>query len=430
MESSCSPSAAESLDQMTTFCYLMIEEFLIKKNMRNTLTSFREEWETRPDDVVSNLSWFNISLKLHLPDLLKKEQDKNVTANKSIVEHLTTTLIESSSTRMRVEPEVLITGLASLPRNKSTIVLPLPPLIINSPNGTKSAPGSLSLSSLSSPIGGHGSGRGQEDNFNLLQNETKLEQHMLKKHQKKSQIISQKYPSHHSPIRQQQQQQQHRVSQQQQSSPKNNNLLSYHPNNILKPSTENWIPEIVRFRSIHRDLITLESNLQSTIIMETELNRELRSLQINQLEKAHLEEELGVKKKMTCGCCLQLYSHINLPMMIPIKAIIDIRKKWSGGERGWWSVDDERIEHMPRCYEGIRICSFCSQFFHHQESYRPSFDQINKEQQLKQRNEMKRVEKEYWDPLKVMEQDREKMELTGSGFDTHEIKGMTSISYE
>lgn len=33
------------------FCYLLIEEFLMKKNLQNTLETFRDEWISRPDEV-------------------------------------------------------------------------------------------------------------------------------------------------------------------------------------------------------------------------------------------------------------------------------------------------------------------------------------------------------------------------------------------
>jgi hypothetical protein len=42
-----------SPDQLTTFCYMVMEEFLMKKNMVDTLDAFRNEWTTRPDDVRS-----------------------------------------------------------------------------------------------------------------------------------------------------------------------------------------------------------------------------------------------------------------------------------------------------------------------------------------------------------------------------------------
>lgn len=40
-----------SPEQLTTFCFMVIEEFLMKKNMSDTLDAFRNEWTTRPDDV-------------------------------------------------------------------------------------------------------------------------------------------------------------------------------------------------------------------------------------------------------------------------------------------------------------------------------------------------------------------------------------------
>ncbi len=43
-------SLSSSMDPQLVFCYLVLEEFLMKKNMTETLKHFREEW-TRPDDV-------------------------------------------------------------------------------------------------------------------------------------------------------------------------------------------------------------------------------------------------------------------------------------------------------------------------------------------------------------------------------------------
>jgi hypothetical protein len=43
------PPAA--LDNMSLFCHLMVEEFLMKKGMSDTLAAFRGEWKTKPDEV-------------------------------------------------------------------------------------------------------------------------------------------------------------------------------------------------------------------------------------------------------------------------------------------------------------------------------------------------------------------------------------------
>jgi hypothetical protein len=54
------PPAA--LDNMSLFCHLMVEEFLMKKGMGDTLSAFREEWKTKPDEV--NFLYFtNFSIK-------------------------------------------------------------------------------------------------------------------------------------------------------------------------------------------------------------------------------------------------------------------------------------------------------------------------------------------------------------------------------
>jgi hypothetical protein len=40
------------------FCYLLMEEFLMKKNLTNTLNEFREEWISRPDEVLNKIFFF------------------------------------------------------------------------------------------------------------------------------------------------------------------------------------------------------------------------------------------------------------------------------------------------------------------------------------------------------------------------------------
>jgi hypothetical protein len=37
--------------KLEIFGYLLVEEFLMKKNLINTLDQFREEWISRPDEV-------------------------------------------------------------------------------------------------------------------------------------------------------------------------------------------------------------------------------------------------------------------------------------------------------------------------------------------------------------------------------------------
>lgn len=315
--------------------------------------------------MTTQLSWVDIALKLHLPEMTKNSP------NKPIIEHMTEALVRDASIRIRRDPEVVVSGLAERPRTT-----PLPPLSTIS-NGDIC----------------------DDESFERI---TLLEERELATNTKlrvKAAAMA------------------NRLTSTQIAEPK-----KYRPSMSLankgKPSNENWIPEPIRFRSLHRELMTMKENLRSTVSFENDNKRELKRFQTTDLQKALLEEELRMKKKLKCGCCLQIYSYCNLPLKIPVKAILDIRKKWSGGKSGWWDKEDERLAVVPRCYEGVRICRFCSQFFDVQEEYRPSFDKIQKEIKRKHLLELKQLEKQYWDPLKMGELEMERLyqlEMNGDG---------------
>lgn len=335
------------MDSMSLFCHLMVEEFLMKKGMSNTLEAFREDWKNKPDETTVGLNWIDVSLKLHLPDLMKESPEK------SVIEHVTTHLLGDASARMRKPKEILLKGLAENPRNPSTHSLP-------------------SLDKRDSAS--------EEPDFSLIPIQKK-------KNTRTGLNVTVRYNDNA------------------------NKFLSTRPRIVPgKLSSENWIPENIRFRSIHRDIAVAKQNLYDTIVLETEKDREMRRLTLTDLQRAHVEEELGSKKQTLCACCLQKYSYVNLPMRVPVKAIIDNRKHWSNGKGGWWDKEDARLSAVPRCYEGADICRFCSQFFHDQEKYRPSFEAIAYEQRKSAFFETKRLETEYWDPLKMCEKDRERTE--------------------
>lgn len=324
----------------------------MKKGMKETLSVFREEWNNKPDEVTVGLNWIDISLKLHLTEHMKASPDNTV------LENVTTQLLSEASTRMRLPKEVLLKGLAEKPRQTT-----LQPIRISDNE--------------------RGYNNGENPDFSLIP--------LPKKKTTKNtlSVTSTKLPSDTSV--------QKFVSTRQRIMPG-------------KPSSENWIPEKIRFRSLHRDIAVAKQNLLDSITLETEQQREMRRFQMSDLEKAHNEESLGTKKKSLCACCLQLYSYVNLPMRIPVKAIIDSRKQWSNGKGGWWDKEDERLSAVPRCYEGANICRFCAQFFDDQEKYRPSFEAIAYEERKAAFFETKRLETEYWDPLKMCEKDRERAE--------------------
>ena len=53
-------------------------------------------------------------------------------------------------------------------------------------------------------------------------------------------------------------------------------------------------------------------------------------------------------------------------MSISYKAIIDVRESW-----GVDIPPDPLRARVPRCYDEVHVCLFCSQFFKDSESYRP-----------------------------------------------------------
>ena len=59
------------------------------------------------------------------------------------------------------------------------------------------------------------------------------------------------------------------------------------------------------------------------------------------------------------------------------------------------------------CYDQVGVCVFCAQFFYLQEEYRPSFSDIVRQEKKAEYFDNRRREKEYWDPLKMMEKERE-----------------------
>ena len=162
-----------------------------------------------------------------------------------------------------------------------------------------------------------------------------------------------------------------------------------------------------------RGLKVAHQNVDDVIMLELDLRRTLKGVNVTPYDQAIKEEELGVTKKIPCACCLQKFLYVNLPLKVSEKAIIDIRVKWTGGmtsqsvwsdtlkaivtttfetsssssyhedtsqftsptKRGKLYVNTKKIPDITpiKVYSDVRVCLFCSQFFQFQESYRPSF---------------------------------------------------------
>lgn len=340
----------------------MVEEFLMRKGMQNTLNQFRQEWK-RPVETESLLSWYEMSLKLQLPDMSGNAKYETV------LENLTWELTTEASLRMRRAPEVIVSGLACVPRSSTlpAIETHLMPATVFDRTSTKHQHGQHTG-------GGPGTGGDFTGSRKLALTEGGAD--MTKRYY----------------------------------NPGGKRIQDAAAAAKNKMSSSNWIPDETRYRQLGRDLSVAKENLHDILMRAEETRRENRALQQTDLERAHSMESLGVKHKISCACCLQKFSFVNLRLKVSHKAIIDIRKSWSNGAQGWWSAHDERWSVVPRCYDEVLVCLLCSQFFHKQAEYRPSFEQIKYEERRQAYLETKRREKEYWDPLRMCEKDRELME--------------------
>lgn len=101
-------------------------------------------------------------------------------------------------------------------------------------------------------------------------------------------------------------------------------------NKLIKPSSENWIPDNIRLKSRMREIAIAKKNLDEMMVREMDQAREQKRISIPLYDKALNEESLSMIKKIPCGCCLQKYLTVNLPLKVSKKAIIDVRVKWTG----------------------------------------------------------------------------------------------------
>ena len=320
------------------------------------------------------LSWQQICLKLRI--------DSNEAKGHTLIENVVRTLIDDAACRARQKPDVLIEGLATLPRLKTTGTVSgslddtaeqMELLLTRYPNTRPTIPPASPSRRTEKP---KGSSKGAKKQLKKLHDD----------------IIIDTYGK-------------------------------------PKISSENWIPEPIRFKSIQRDIAVAKANLQDSMVLEAEREKEMKRLSQSELHRAQVEESLGSKKKVYCGCCNVLFSHINLTLKVSMKAITDIRKKWVNGKpNGFADPDGGKVGNVPRCYNEVGVCRFCAQFFRDQTSYRPSFDEIAYEERKANHFETKRLEREYWDPLKMCAKDEERREIENA--ERLAADSMEHLSYE
>jgi hypothetical protein len=344
------------------FCAMLIEEFLMRNGMKDTLSALRSEWARPEDEDSLMLSWQQICLKLRMDSV------SDVSRGRTLLENVVQTLIEDAASRTRQKASVLVDGLATLPRVRSTAIPALDDtseqmelLLKEHPHPKSTIPAAtVAPRKAEKP---KGSSKGAKKQLKKLHDDIVID-------------------SYGKP----------------------------------KISSENWIPEHIRFKSIERDIAVAKENLKDSMVLEQSGAKELKRLSQSELARAQMEESLGSKKKLFCGCCNFQYSYINLTLRVSMKAITDIRLLWNTGQpNGYADPDGAKVGNVPRCYNVVGVCRFCAQFFRDQGSYRPSFDKIAYEERKAIHFETVRLEKEYWDPLKMCAKDEERRKLENDG---------------
>ena len=431
------------------FCHMVIEEYLMRKNMYKTLSEFRREWSSRPEEDIAMLSWYEVAMRLRLPDVVE-EGSKDMT----VLENMSNAIIKDSSVRARRSSEIIAQGLATMPKKK-----PLPDITPvstldgdtlsnrdnRSHNGSEGVMRSADTGSVaSSQRTGLHSKKSANASVKALQ-ELKAEKAEEKAKAKADEPKVSRAKSHVtlSP--------EAAAIVQRELDKAREEELKTGKSRKPKVTNENWIPDLERARSLERDFKVLKNNLSDVQLREMQERREMKQFQVSELEKARNAESLGQTKRRQCGCCLQNYLPINLPLKVSQKAVLDIRVKWggkltsktvfggtnppigeylattaeptsaatfdsSGGTNQTSNIPEkkksyldklsDRLSVVPRCYSDVPVCTFCAQFFQDQDEYRPSYKQIVRSEKKADFLHTVAREKEYWDPLATVEKER------------------------
>ena len=482
-----------------TFCHLLVEDYLRKKNMQETLYHFRDEWGTsRPneDDII--MSWYEVAMKLRMPEIIQAGSE-----SMSVMENLTLALVTESSLRARRGVEVTVQGLCDMPKMKPLPGIPYGqsgqqaitngPLVGETKERAMSRDRTYSYESFDKAQNGSvfpdGASVGDDHSAQgsaVSANHSKASLHLKKqptaavlaalqqkkdKQEAKAKLAAETNAKAKAVSRAGQ-----RVVLSveaeaiiKQEVEKQEELMNKLNARKIKPSSENWIPDLERSRSLERDFNVLKANLSDIQKREMQEKREMKQFLVSDLEKARNAESLGQMHRHACGCCLQKYLPLNLPLRVSQKAVLDIRIKWGGnlnsktvfggvnppigkylagsevdstgkilnpeGTFASGSLEDfmaiskasdiaaekdrdptkksylekiqDRLSRMPRCYSDVPICTFCAQFFQNQSEYRPSYETITYQERKSKYMSRVAKEREQWDPLKLVEKDRE-----------------------
>eukprot|EP00948_MAST-09A_sp_MAST-9A-sp1_P003514 g3514.t1 len=122
-----------------------------------------------------------------------------------------------------------------------------------------------------------------------------------------------------------------------------------------------------------RSMLALEPDFENTTISEIKVSKERQRV---------------LNHKTRCFLCEKAFPAINLKQKVSIKAVVDLRQSWeaknvgaarqeanknkkqSSRERKALRQQRMNLMQFPHCYDSVRICKFCTQFFQKPGNYR------------------------------------------------------------
>jgi len=187
---------------------------------------------------------------------------------------------------------------------------------------------------------------------------------------------------------------------------------------------------------LSRNMRATQHILTDRVDQKRHFDRLTTRKKLDALTQNHVEEQLGIKKKRECALCCQSYSDINLPCTVSLKAVVDLRKFWDA-QRSQEDHEEEDENNAadgteakkkpkqkkrrpataptkptmraPLCYDRVKVCRFCAQFFSgKQDDYRPSYQMKMAQRTQRLDAEEAKREKAYWDPLATIQKDQER----------------------
>ncbi|KAJ1449371.1 hypothetical protein M885DRAFT_590465 [Pelagophyceae sp. CCMP2097] len=155
-------------------------------------------------------------------------------------------------------------------------------------------------------------------------------------------------------------------------------LSVVHPSVRASLSREHWIPMDLRERMLERSLSATKANVELLEARNKFVHTEHSHHTLSELEQSLAEERFGLRHRKRCGLCDLEYSKINLVLAVPLKAIVDLRERWTSEMEpdAMHVAAARRQRKTAAAYDEIFVCALCAQFFRlgQQEIYRPSYE--------------------------------------------------------